>query len=146
MRKRGPRGDQTPSLRLVGGRSARSLPRNSPASNRKPRETLAGPTLVPWKPRDAPPLRPVPRGKYGVVRITRGRYAGHLGFYDDDEVMGNSIVYPWGSAPVGYVVVRHSSLAEASSAEARRWEAVNENPFAHRTAKRWFEQHRDEQE
>ena len=44
--------------------------------------------------------------------------------------MGNSIVYPWGSAPAGYVVVRHSSLAEATSAEAKLWEAVNVNPFA----------------
>ena len=79
------------------------------------------------------------------MRITRGRYAGHLGFYDDDDVLGTSIVYPWGSAPAGYVVVRHSSLAEATSAEAKLWEAVNENAFASRTVWKWFKQHRDEQ-
>jgi hypothetical protein len=84
----------------------------------------------------------VPRGKYGIVRITRGRYAGHLGFYDDDDVLGTSIVYPWGSVPAGYVVVRHSSLAKATSREGKLWEAVNENPFAQRTVKKWFEQRR----
>ena len=94
---------------------------------------LAGPTLVPWRARAGSRLRPVPRGKYGIVRITRGQYAGHLGFYDDDEERGISIVYPWGSVPAGYVVVRHSSLAEATPAEARLWNQVNDNPFARRT-------------
>jgi len=88
----------------------------------------------------------VPRGKYGIVRITRGRYAGNLGFYDDDEVMGTSIVYPWGSAPAGYAVVRHSSSAEATAAEAKLWEAVIENPFASRTVRKWFEQHRSDRD
>jgi len=90
-------------------------------------------------------LRPVPRGKYGIVRIARGRYAGHLGFYDDDDVQGTSIVYPWGSAPAGYVVVRHSSLAKATSREAKFWEAVNENPFAVRTVATWFKQNRSDE-
>lgn len=107
----------------------------------KRKKHLAGPTLVPWTARAGGRLRPVPRGKYGIVRITRGRYAGHLGFYDDDDVMGTSIVYPWGSAPAGYIVVRHSSLAEATSAEAKLWEAVNENSFAARTVVNWFKQH-----
>jgi hypothetical protein len=73
------------------------------------------------------------------VRITRGRYAGRLAYYDDDEEQGTSIVYPWGSVPSGYVVVRHSSLAVATPTETRLWEAVNENPFARRTVARHFE-------
>jgi len=108
-------------------------------SKRKRRKHLAGPTLVPWTARGGSQLRPVPRGKFGVVRIMRGRYAGHLAYYDDDEELGTSIVYPWGSVPAGYVVVRHSSLAEATPSEARRWEEVNENPFARRTVVRHFE-------
>ncbi len=100
---------------------------------------LAGPTLVPWTARAGSRLHPVPRGTFGVVRITRGRYAGHLAYYDDDAEQGTSIVYPWGSVPAGYVVVRHSSLAEATPTEARRWEEVNENPFARRTIRTYFE-------
>ncbi len=110
-----------------------------PGLKRSRKKHLAGPTLVPWTARAGSRLRPVPRGKYGVVRITRGRYAGRLGFYDDDEVQGTSIVYPWGSVPAGYVVVRHSSLAEATPTEARLWEAVNENPFAQRTIRTAFD-------
>jgi hypothetical protein len=106
---------------------------------RKLRKHLAGPTLVPWTARAGSRLRPVPRGKYGIVRITRGRYAGHLAYYDDDEGQGTSIIYPWASMPAGYVVVRHSSLAQATPAEARLWEEVNENPFAQRTVARHFE-------
>lgn len=103
------------------------------------RRHLAGPTLVPWSARAGSRLRPVPRGKYGIVRVTRGRYAGHLAYYDDDEVQGTSVIYPWGLAPAGYAVVRHSSLAQATPAEERRWEEVNENPFAKRTVARHFE-------
>jgi hypothetical protein len=123
---------------------ARRPPRPARTSNGKQQKTLAGPTLVSWKARKGARLRPVPQGKYGIVRITRGRYAGHLGFYDDDEVMGTSIVYPWGSTPAGYVVVRHSSLAEATPAEARLWDEVNENPFARRNVRRHFEKLRSD--
>ncbi len=146
MQKRGPRGDQRPQIRLVpdGGSHPLRPGRNSPSS--KAQTPLAGPTLVPWQQRDGAALQPVPRGAYGIVRIARGRYAGHLGFYDDDEVNGTSIVYPWGSAPAGYVVVRHSSLAKATDAEARLWDAVNENPFAQRTVRTWFEQDRRDRE
>ena len=145
MPKRVPRGDQTPNLRLVGSAGAGPCQAKPRRSERGLRRALAGPTLVPWKPRKGAPLRPVPRGKYGVVRITRGRCAGHLGFYDDDDVMGTSIVYPWGSAPASYIVVRHSSLAEATSTEAKLWVAVNANPFALRTVANWFKQHRLEE-
>jgi hypothetical protein len=41
--------------------------------------------------------------------------------------------------PAGYVVVRHSSLAEATPSEARLWESVNENPFAQRTIRTEFD-------
>jgi hypothetical protein len=52
-----------------------------------PSRHAPGPTLVRWRQRRGTPLRPVPQGKYGLVRITRGRYAGHLGFYDDGWVV-----------------------------------------------------------
>ena len=62
--------------------------------------------------------------------------------HDRPTPRGRAHLCAWGSAPAGYVVMRRSSLAEATSAEAKLWAVVNENPFASRTVMTGFRQHR----
>ena len=68
------------------------------------------------------------------VLITRGRWKGRLGLYDDDEGP-YAIVYlatPFASAPV---VVRHSSCRYATANERMAFVAEHESPRA--VARAW---------
>jgi hypothetical protein len=104
----------------------------------KSKKALAGPTLVPWKGRPREALQRAERGRYGVVRLTGGRFRGKLGLYDDDEG-GVVFVYPWGPPPAEYIVCRASSIARATDDEVELWWAVNGNQIATRLALREHE-------
>jgi hypothetical protein len=56
-----------------------------PVPKKSPPRHAPGPTLVRCKSRHGSKLRPVLRGAYGLVRITRGRYRGYDIDDDDDE-------------------------------------------------------------
>ncbi len=106
-------------------------------SKTRTKRPLAGPTLVPWTLQDGEEIERAVRGRYGVVRITGGRFKGHLGLYDDDEG-ADAFVYPRGLPPTPYIVCRHASLAKAREDEVALWWAVNTNQIASRIAVRDF--------
>lgn len=68
----------------------------------------------------------VRQGDYGVVRLVGGALKGYLALYDGHTESGQrAIVYPWGPPPKPYIVVRLSSMAQATAEEERRWFEVN---------------------
>jgi hypothetical protein len=61
---------------------------------------------------------------WGEVVITRGRYAGRTGYYDDDEPLSNCAVVILGCGLLSAtwpVLVQKRSLRAATDLEVRRW-------------------------
>jgi len=74
--------------------------------------------------------------EWGYVAITRGRYKGRIGYYDDDAERDLLVVYletPWVRP---YVLVRRSSVRVATDVEAQSFQREHENDIAHARAKR----------
>lgn len=65
---------------------------------------------------------------YGTVLITKGKYKGTIGYYDDDEGPNLAIVYLGAPFASKYVMVRPSSIVntEIKSLALEKW--IKENP------------------
>jgi hypothetical protein len=55
--------------------------------------------------------------RVGAVRVLKGRHAGRVGYYDDDEG-DQAVVYPWGP-------IQHDHLANVTSLEPEQWKPAH---------------------
>jgi hypothetical protein len=67
---------------------------------------------------DAPPLR------FGAVRVLKGRHAGKVGYYDDDE-SDHAVVYFGEPIYSGYVLIKPDHLVNVTSLEHERWKRAH---------------------
>ena len=59
---------------------------------------------------------------YGIVSVVQGKYAGTVGYYDNDEPGGGAMVYFSDPMDVGpYVMIRVKCLRSATKAQATAW-------------------------
>jgi len=86
----------------------------------------------------------VEEGDYGVVYIEKGKHRGKLGFYDDDDVDG-IIVYPSTPFATDYIIVKRSSVRQATEEEAKEWDRThNSGPVFEKNWEKYTKQIRGE--
>ncbi len=89
-----------------------------------------------------PSAKPVEYEAWGYVVVTKGRFAGRIGYYDDDDTTRTAIVYLdgglAGAPPLlsPYELIPRSSLRQATPAEAKEYQARNQNELSHARAKK----------
>jgi hypothetical protein len=65
-----------------------------------------------------------PTLRFGTVRVLRGRHAGKIGYYDDDEG-DRAVVYFREPIHSGYVLIKRDYLANVTSLEHERWKRAH---------------------
>ena len=60
----------------------------------------------------------------GAVRVVKGRHAGKIGYYDDDEG-DHAVVYFGEPIYSGYVLIKRDHLVNVTSLEHERWKRAH---------------------